>query len=63
LRCKVSPGAYEIRYSLGTDTASGKRRIAMATVRRAHKDAEKELRRVLRSLDTASTSTRLTVRE
>jgi integrase len=47
-----SPGAFELRYSLGTDPANGKRKIATATVRGSRKDAEKELRRLLRSLDT-----------
>jgi integrase len=46
-----SPDSWEIRYSLGTDPATGKRRIATATVRGSRKDAEKELRRLLRSLD------------
>jgi len=41
-----------LRYNLGTDPATGKRRIATATVRGARKDAEKELRRLLRTLDT-----------
>jgi integrase len=47
-----SPGSFEIRYSLGTDPATGKRKIATATVRGSRKDAEKELRRLLRSVDT-----------
>jgi integrase len=47
-----SPGAFEIRYSLGTDLATGKRKIATATVRGSRKDADKELRRLLRALDT-----------
>src|SRR5271168_5556149 len=42
-----SPGAFELRYSLGTDSATGKRRMATATVRGTRKDAEKELRRLL----------------
>ncbi len=46
-----SPGAFEIRYSLGTDPATGKRKIATATVRGSRKDAEKEMRRLLRALD------------
>jgi integrase len=41
-----------LRYSLGTDPASGKRKIATTTVRGTRKDAEKELRRLLRTLDT-----------
>jgi integrase len=46
-----SPGAFELRYSLGTDPATGKRKIATATVRGSRKDAEKELRRLLHALD------------
>lgn len=46
-----SLGSFEIRYSLGTDPATGKRKIATATVRGSRKDAEKELRRLLRTLD------------
>jgi integrase len=47
-----SPGSFELRYELGTDPASGKRRTTTATVRGSRKDAEKELRRLLRSVDT-----------
>src|SRR5580704_15349824 len=46
-----SPGAWELRYSLGTDPATGKRRIATTTARGTRKDAEKELRRLLHTLD------------
>ena len=46
-----SPGSLEVRYSLGTDPATGKRRMATATVRGTRKDAEKELRRLLRAVD------------
>ena len=60
-----SPGSFELRYSLGTDPATGKRKIATATVRGSRKEAEKELRRLLRSLDTGEhvDPTRMTVRE
>jgi len=60
-----SPGSFELRYSLGTDPATGKRKIATATVRGTRKDAEKELRRLLRSLDTGEhvDPNRVTVRE
>jgi integrase len=60
-----SPDSWEIRYSLGTDPATGKRRIATATIRGSRKDAEKELRRLLRSLDTGEhvDPNRITVRE
>src|SRR6266851_685804 len=47
-----SPGSWELRYSLGTDPATGKRKVATATVPGTRKDAEKELRRLLRTLDT-----------
>jgi hypothetical protein len=46
-----SPGSWELRYSLGRDPATGKRCIATATVRGRRRDAEKELRRLLRTLD------------
>src|ERR1700730_5887989 len=60
-----SPGSYELRYSLGNDPATGRRRMANTTVRGSRKDAEKELRRLLRSLDTGEhvDPTRMTVRE
>jgi integrase len=60
-----SPGAFELRYELGVDPASGKRRTVTVTVRGARKDAEKELRRLLRALDTGEhvDPNRLTVRE
>src|SRR5215469_4614909 len=47
-----SAGSFELRYSLGTDPTTGKRRIATGTVRGSRQDAEKELRRLLRTLDT-----------
>src|ERR1700722_7464670 len=46
-----SNGSWEIRYDYGTDPATGKRRIATATVRGDRKAAEKELRRLLHPLD------------
>jgi integrase len=61
-----SPGSWwELRYSLGRDPATGKRRIATATVRGRRRDAEKELRRLLRSVDTGEhiDPTRMTVRQ
>jgi integrase len=60
-----SPGAFELRYSLGTDPATGKRKIATATVRGSRKDAERELRRLLHALDTGQhvDPHRMTVRE
>jgi hypothetical protein len=60
-----SPGSFELRYNLGTDPATGKRKVATATVHGSRKDAERELRRLLRSLDTGDhvDPTRITVRE
>ena len=60
-----SPGAFEIRYGLGTDPATGRRKLATTTVRGTRKEAEKELRRLLRALDTGEhvDPTRTTVRE
>jgi integrase len=46
-----SAGSWEIRYSLESDPASGKRRIATKTVRGSRKVAEQELRRALKALD------------
>jgi integrase len=59
-----SRGSFEIRYSLGTDPATGKRRVAIATVKGNRKAAEKEMRRLLRLLDTGEhvDPTRMTVR-
>jgi hypothetical protein len=58
-----SPGSWEIRYDVGTDPATGKRRTATATVRGDRKAAETELRRLLRTRDTGEhvDPTRLTV--
>src|SRR5215831_15849505 len=47
-----SSGSYRIRYSLGRDPGSGKRRFGTATVRGTRKDAERELTRLLRTTDT-----------
>jgi hypothetical protein len=58
-----SPGSWEIRYTLGADPATGKRKVATATVKGGKKDAEKELRRLLRAVDTGEhvDPTRMTV--
>jgi integrase len=60
-----SPGSFELRYSLGTDPATGRRKIATATVRGTAKDAAKELRRLLSAVDNGDhvNPTRMTVRE
>ena len=47
-----SPGSWELRYTLGTDPATGKRQTVTTTVRGDRRVAEKELRRLLRSVDT-----------
>jgi integrase len=60
-----SPGSFELRYELATDPATGKRRTATATIRGSRKDAERELRRLLRALDTGEyvDPHRMTVRQ
>jgi hypothetical protein len=47
-----SSGSFELRYGLGTNPTTGKRRVATTTVKGNHRAAEKELRRLLRTLDT-----------
>lgn len=47
-----SPGSFELRYSLGTDPATGKRKIATTTVKGSLKEAGRELRRLQRAVDT-----------
>ena len=60
-----SHGSFEVRYTLGTDPATGKRRTATVTIQGTRRDAEKELRRLLRSLDTGEhvNPTRMTLAE
>jgi len=60
-----SAGSYRIRYSLGRDPVSGKRRFGTATIRGSRRQAEKELIRLLRSVDTGEhvDPSRLTVGE
>jgi integrase len=60
-----SPGSFELRYEVGADPATGRRRTVTSTFRGSRKDAEKELRRLLRTLDTGEhvDPTRMTVRE
>src|SRR5215472_11935700 len=59
-----SPGSFELRYSLGTDPATGKRKTVTTTVRGSRKDAERELRRLLHAVDTGQhvDPTRMTMR-
>ena len=47
-----SSGSYRIRYSLGRDPVSGKRKFASATIRGTRKQAERELTRLLGTVDT-----------
>ncbi len=60
-----SPGSWELRYSLGTDPATGKRRVVTTSIKGKREAAEKELRRRLRMLDTGEhvDPTRITVRQ
>jgi hypothetical protein len=46
-----SPGSYRLRYDIGHD-ASGKRLRATTTVQGTRRDAERELTRLLRTVDT-----------
>jgi hypothetical protein len=46
-----SAGSWEVRYSLGKDSASGTRRTATTTIRGDRKAAERELRARLKSVD------------
>jgi integrase len=59
-----SPGSFRLRYTLGKDPITGKRRTATTTIRGSRKDAERELTRLLRALDTEEhvDPTRMTVR-
>jgi integrase len=58
-----SKSSWELRYSRGTDPATGKRLVVTTTVRGDRKAAERELRRLLRTLDTGEhvDPTRMTV--
>jgi integrase len=60
-----SPGSFRLRYDIGRDPATGKRRMATTTVRGTRKDAERELTRLLRTIDTGEhvDPSRMTVRE
>jgi len=60
-----SPGSWELRYDLGTDPATGRRRIATTTFRGDRKAAERELRRLLCTVDAGEhvDSTRMTLGE
>jgi integrase len=47
-----SKGSWELRYSRGTDPATGKRLVVTTTVKGDRKAAQRELRRLLGTLDT-----------
>jgi hypothetical protein len=46
-----STGSWELRYSAGTDPVTGKRKTITTTFRGNKRDAEKELRRLLHTVD------------
>jgi integrase len=60
-----SPGSFRLRYTLGKDPVTGKRRTATTTIRGTRKDAERELTRLLRTADTGEhvDPSRMTVRQ
>jgi integrase len=60
-----SSGSYRIRYSLGRDPVTGRRRFGTATVRGTRREAEQELVRLLRTIDTGEhvDPSRVTLRE
>ena len=60
-----SPGTFRLRYNLGRNAVTGKRRTATTTVRGTRKDAERELTRLLRTADTGEhvDPSRMTVRQ
>ncbi len=60
-----STRSWELRYSLGTNPATGKRRMATTTVKGDRRAAEKELRRLLRAVDTGEhvDPSRMTVKQ
>ncbi|MDR3574275.1 MAG: tyrosine-type recombinase/integrase [Anaerolineaceae bacterium] len=47
-----SEGVYEIRYDIGINPLTGGRRRLGVTIKGTHKDAERELRRLLHTIDT-----------
>jgi len=60
-----SDGRYQIRYNLGIDPATGNRRRLSVTIKGTYKEAEKELRRLLKSIDDNQyvESTKITVNQ
>src|SRR5215469_4357429 len=47
-----SPGSFELRYDLGPDPATGRRKTITTTVRGSRSDAQRELHRLLHAVDT-----------
>src|SRR3954470_16201083 len=45
------PGAWELKYDIGVDPVTSKRRVKFKTVRGSKRDAQRELRTILSSLD------------
>jgi len=60
-----SDGRFQIRYSLGTNLATGRRKRLSITIKGSYKDAERELRRLLHSVDTGDyvEPTKITVKQ
>lgn len=60
-----TPGSWELRYSLGKDVQTGKRRTVTVSVRGTRAEAQKELRRRLHAVDenVHTDPTRATVKE
>ena len=60
-----SEGTFELRYSLGIDPRTNKWKVKTVTVKGTRKEAEKELRRILNTVDTNEyiDPTKITVRE
>jgi integrase len=60
-----SEGTFELRYSLGNDPVTGKWKVKTVTFKGCRKDAQRELQRILKTLDegTYVESTKITVRD
>ena len=60
-----SEGTFELRYSLGNDPVTGKWKVKTVTFKGSRKDAQRELQRILKTLDegTYVESTKITVRD
>src|SRR6476660_5587623 len=60
-----SEESFRLRYTLGNDPVTGKRRTATTTLRGTRKDAARELTRLLRTVDTSEhvDPSRMTLRQ